>query len=86
MRCRELEELALDEVYRGYVLLKYQASVAAVAAEAAARQEAEQRADSATARQEAEQRADSEAAARREAEARTQAMEAELDRLRRQSS
>ena len=97
----ELEELALDEVYRGYVLLKYQASVAAVAAEAAARQEAEQRADSeatarqeaeqradseATARQEAEQRADSEAAARREAEARTQAMEAELDRLRRQSS
>ena len=69
----ELEELALDEAYRGYVLLKYQASVAAVAAEAAARQEAEQRADS-------------EAAARREAEARMQAMEAELARLRRQSS
>ena len=69
----ELEELALDEVYRGYVLLKYQASVAAVAAEAAARQVAEQRADS-------------QAAARQEAEERMQAMEAELARLRRQSS
>lgn len=39
----ELEELALDEVYRGFVLLKYQAAVAAAAAEAAARQHAEER-------------------------------------------
>ena len=39
----ELEELALDEVYRGYVLLKYQAAVAAAAAEATARQHAEER-------------------------------------------
>ncbi len=72
----ELEELALDEAYRGYVLLKFQAAVA----EAAARQQAEERAAA------AEQRADSEAAARREAEERMQAMEAELARLRRQSS
>ena len=39
----ELEELALDEVYRGYVLLKYQAAVASAAAETAARQLAEER-------------------------------------------
>ena len=39
----ELEEFALDDVYRGYVLLKYQAAVAAAAAEAAARQQAEER-------------------------------------------
>ncbi len=38
----ELEELALDEVYRGYVLLKYQAAVAAAAAETAARRQAEE--------------------------------------------
>ena len=69
----ELEELALDEAYRGYVLLKYQAAVATAAAEAAARQVAEQRADS-------------QAAARREAEERMQAMASELARLRRQSS
>jgi len=55
----ELEELALDEVYRGYVLLKYQAAVAAAAAETAARLQAEER---------------------------LQALEAELARLRRQSS
>ena len=39
----ELEELALDEVYRGFVLLKYQAAVAAAAAESAARQLAEEK-------------------------------------------
>ena len=97
----ELEELALDEVYRGYVLLKYQASVSAAAAEAAARQQAEQQAAAeaaarqqaerqaaaeATARQQAEQRADSETAARRQAEEQLQTMAAELARLRRRSS
>ena len=52
----ELEELALDEVYRGYVLLKYQASVSAAAAEATARQHAEAAAAAdAAARQQAEQ-------------------------------
>ena len=46
----QLEELALDEVYRGFVLLKYQESVAA-------RQLAEQKAaDEAAARQQAEKR------------------------------
>ncbi len=97
----ELEELALDEVYRGYVLLKYQASVSAAAAEAAARQQAEQQAAAeatarqqaerqaaaeVTARQQAEQRADSETAARRQAEEQLQTMAAELARLRRRSS
>ena len=97
----ELEELALDEVYRGYVLLKYQASVSAAAAEAAARQQAEQQAAAeaaarqqaeqqaaaeAAARQQAEQRADSETAARRQAEEQLQTMAAELARLRRRSS
>ncbi len=68
----ELEELALDEVYRGFVLLKYQAAVAAAAAES-------------TARQHAEQQAAAEAAARQHAEERLQSMAAELARLRRQS-
>ena len=96
----ELEELALDEVYRGYVLLKYQASVSAAAAEATARQQAERQATAeatarqqaerqaaaeATARQQAEQRADSEAVARRQAEEQVKSMAAELARLRRQS-
>ena len=39
----ELEELALDEVYQGFVLLKYQAALAEAAAEAVARREAEKR-------------------------------------------
>ena len=54
-----LEELALDEVYQGYVLLKYQAAVAAAEAATAARQLAEDR---------------------------LKEIEAELARLRRQSS
>jgi len=98
---RALEELALDEVYQGFVLPKYQESLAAVAAETTARQQAEHRADTeATARQQAEQRAESEAtarrqaeqridaetAARRQAEERLQSLEAELARLRRRSS
>ncbi len=76
----ELEELALDEVYRGYVLLKYQESITA-------RQQAEQKAaNEAAARQQAEQKAANEAAARLEAEKRLKAIEDELARLRRQSS
>ena len=125
----ELEELALDNVYSGYVLLRYQASVAKAAAEAqradseaAARQQAEeqaaveaqradteaqradteaqradteaqranreaQRADSeAVARQQAEEQAEEEAAARQQAEERSQALEAELARLRQRLS
>jgi Uma2 family endonuclease len=79
-RMPELEELALDEVYQGYVLLKYQAAIAEAAAEAAARQEAEERAAAeAAARQQAEERATA-------AEDRMQAMEAELTLLRQQSS
>ncbi|MYH60419.1 MAG: Uma2 family endonuclease [Caldilineaceae bacterium SB0675_bin_29] len=75
-----LEELALDDVYQGFVLPKYQESLAA-------RQQAEQRAETeATARQLAEQRADAEAAAHRQAEERLQSLEAELARLRRRSS
>jgi Uma2 family endonuclease len=68
----ELEELALDEAYRGFVLLKYQAAVAAAAVETAARQHAEQQAAAET-------------AARQLAEERLQAIQAELARLRRQS-
>ena len=76
----ELEELALDEVYRGYVLLKYQESVAA-------RQQAEQKAaDEAAARQQAEQKAADETAARQQAEKRLKEIEDELARLRRHSS
>ena len=89
-----LEELALDEVYAGFVLPKYGESVAAhrqaeqrADSETAARRQAEQRADSeAAARRQAEQRADSEATARRQAEERLKSLEAELARLRRGSS
>ncbi|MDE0198987.1 MAG: Uma2 family endonuclease [Caldilineaceae bacterium] len=70
---RALEELALDEVYQGFVLPKYQESLAAVATEATARQQAEQRAeDEAAARHQAEQRAESEATARHQAEQRAE--------------
>ena len=97
----DLVELALDDVYSGYVIPGFQVAVARAAAEAqradaeaAARQTAEQqtaaeaqRADTeAAARQTAEQRAKDEAAARREADDKMQAMADELARLRRQSS
>jgi len=68
-----LEELALDDVYQGFVLPKYQESLAAVATEATARQQAEQRAeDEAAARHQAEQRAENEATARHQAEQRAE--------------
>ncbi len=78
---RALEELALDEVYQGFVLPKYQESLAArqqaeqrAETEATARQLAEQRAETeATARQHAEQRAETEATARQLAEQRADA-------------
>ena len=69
----DLVELALDDVYSGYVIPDLQIAVAKAAAEA-------QRADA------AEQRAEEEAAARREADERMREMEAELARLRRRSS
>ncbi len=76
----DLEKLALNDVYSGYVLPGYQ--IAVKRAEAAA-----QRADvEAAARQAAEQRLEREAAARREAEERLREMKAEPARLRRQSS
>ena len=80
---RSLEELALDEVYAGYVLREYQAEMAArqkaegqVAAEAEARRAAEEQAATeaqraateASARQKAEGQAAAEAEARRAAE------------------
>ena len=83
----DLVELALDDVYSGYVIPGYQVAVARAEAEAqradaaaAARQVAEQQAAA------AEQRAEDEASARREADERMQAMAAELARLRRRSS
>ena len=69
----DLVELALDDVYSGYVIPDLQIAVTKAAAEA-------QRADA------AERRAEEEAAARREADERMREMEAELARLRRQSS
>ena len=62
----ELAELALDEVYAGYVLPGFR--------------------DAITARRVAEDLAETEAAARRKAEERAQALEAELARLRGRSS
>ena len=97
----DLEELALDDVYCGYVIPGFQVAVARAEdeaqradAEAAARKAAEQqtaaeaqRADAeVAARQAAEQRAEDEASARREADDKMRAMAAELARLRRRSS
>ena len=67
----DLAELALDEVYSKYVIPDLQAAVTRV-------YQAGERAEA--------QRADSEAQARQQAEERAQALEAELDRLRRQGS
>ena len=96
-----LKELALNDVYSGYVIPIWQifvtkAEVAEKRAdaaeqraevEAAVRQTEAQRADAeAAARQAAEQRAQEEAAARREAEEKLRAMEDEMARRGRQSS
>ena len=100
-RQREMEALALDDVYSGYVIpalkifaTKAEEEAQRADAEAAARREAEQRADAAeqraqeeaAARQTEAQRADTEAAARREAEEKVRAMEDEMARRGRQSS
>ncbi len=90
----DIMELALDDVYSGYVLPGLRAALAKAAAkkqrasaeaqraeaEIAARQAAEHRLAAAV------QRAEEEAAARREAEERLREMKAELARLRRQFS
>ena len=76
----DLEKLALNDVYSGYVMPGYQAAVKRAAAEVAARQAAEQQAekeaaDRRAAEQRAEeeaQRADTEAAARQAAEQRAE--------------
>jgi hypothetical protein len=65
-RLPDLAELALDEVYAGYVIPGFR--------------------DAITARRVAEDLAETEAAARRKAEERAQALEAELARLRGRSS
>ena len=61
----DLEELALDDVYSGYVIPKFQIAVTKSEAEAQRAEEEAQRADAeAAARRAAEQRAEEEAAAR----------------------
>ena len=99
----DLVELALDDVYSGYVLPKLQIAINRAKAEAqradaeaaarkaaiAARRATEQRREEEAQRASAEiaaRRADEEAAARQEAEKRVRELEAELARLRRQSS
>ena len=93
-RQRDLLELALDDVYSGYVIPDHKIAVNRAEAEAAARRAEAQRADAAeqradaeaAARRAAEQRADAEAAARREADEKARALADELERLRGQSS
>ncbi len=69
----DLEKLALNDVYSGYVMPGYQAAVKRAAAEVAARQAAEQQAEKEAAdRRAAEQRAEKEAADRRAAEQRAE--------------
>ncbi|MCY3707681.1 MAG: hypothetical protein OXG26_02220, partial [Caldilineaceae bacterium] len=93
----DLEELALDELYAGYVITGYRDAVDRAEAETAARRQAEERAEEAeeraageaAARRQAEERVAGEAAARRQAEERAeeaeeqmQALKAEIARLR----
>ena len=69
LRRPDIEELALDEVYSGYVLPKYKASVVRAGREARrADREARRAVVEAAARKRAEERAAMEAAARRQAE------------------
>ncbi|MDE0198040.1 MAG: hypothetical protein OXK78_07590, partial [Caldilineaceae bacterium] len=75
-----LAELALDEIYANYVFPGYLASVKKIAAATAARKQAEESAER------AEQQAAAAAAARRQAEEDKRALQAELARLRQQSS
>ncbi len=89
-----LAELALDEIYADYVFPGYLASVKKIAADTAARRQAEDRAAADTAARKqaeesaerAEQQAAAAAAARRQAEEDKRALQAELARLRQQSS
>ena len=89
-----LEELALDELYAGYVIPSLHGAVNRAEAEAAARRQAEESAAAeAAARRQAEERAEEaeesaavQAAARRQAEEQMQALKAELARLRQDRS
>ena len=77
-RRRDMEELALDDLYSGYVIPALKISATKAEAEAAARQAAEQRAqEEAAARQAEAQRAQEEAAAR---QAEAQRADAEAQR------
>ncbi len=79
-RQRDLVELALDDVYSGYVIPDHKIAVNKAEAEAAARQSETQRADAAEQRTEEEaQRADAEAAARRAEAQRADAAEQRAD-------
>ena len=76
----DLADLALDEIYAGYVIPGYQDAVSG-------REQAEERAATeAAARRRAEERAATETAARRRAEEQVRALQAELARLRKRSS
>ncbi len=93
-RQTDIMELALDDVYSGYVMPGLRAALAKAAAKKQRASAEAQRADAEiVARQAAEhrlaaavQRAEEEAAARRESEERLREMKAELARLRRQFS
>ena len=93
-RQTDIMELALDDMYSGYVLPGLRAAIAKAAAKKQRANEEAQRASAEAqraeaeiaARQAAEQRIEEEVAARRKAEERLREMKAELARLRRQSS
>ncbi|MDE0142906.1 MAG: Uma2 family endonuclease [Caldilineaceae bacterium] len=90
----DMADLALDELYAGYVIPGFLDSMNRAEAEAAARRQAEERAEEAeesaaaeaVARRQAEESAAVEAAARRQAEEQMQALKAELARLRQDRS
>ncbi len=87
LRLPDMKNLALDEVYAGYVLPEYRAAVVRADTEAQRADTEAQRADTEAQRADTEaQRADTEVVARRAAEERAQALEAELARLRQQHS
>ncbi|MCZ0938482.1 MAG: Uma2 family endonuclease [Caldilineaceae bacterium] len=96
-----LVELALDDVYSGYVIPELRAAITRAETATEARKRAEEQAETASAareraeaqavtpsaaRERAEEKAATEAAARQQAEEKVKALEAELARLRRKSS
>ena len=87
LKLPDFRELALDEVYAGYVMPEHLEAVMRAEESAIRAERADERAAAeAVARRQAEERAAAEAVARRQAEERNRALQAEIARMRDQRS